>query len=458
MPRLIGLLLVIWGILVIRIDAPWFGVQEAPRTWIPASVRTYHTYGLSQTGGMVFRHTSPLPPEDFQYYTHHPPSVVWLPYALSIVMGDNEVAIRFGFLAATLLSAVLFFVFVRRLYDERVAWWATVFYSLVPMIAYYGRVPGYGQLALFIAMLFAVVMVEWLKKPTRNHLIMLCILAWLAVWTAWTAVFFVAAFGLAAMILGSRQHQIAVVGFGLLSIAAFMALMAFYQSQWDGAIDSIIRVFGWRTSNASDDPGTAPFTLIEFVWRTIAHIGVFMTPSVLIMSIWGIFILWRKGTFFSNTIVLSLLIGSLGYQLVFRNASYVHDYYKMTFAPVMAISAGVAWVYTRNQRWIRPAFDAMLLITLGTSAGLLIWLHTSGIRPQLNQAITLIQTQTTPDDLVLTDLQGKDILMPLRFYSERVIEQAVTLQEARYRAETTGQRVIFLTCPQGRCELISIQP
>ena len=462
MPRLITLLLIIWGLLVIRIGAPWFSVQESPRVWVPASVRDYHVYGLAETGGMVFRHTAPVKPENFHYYTHHPPLIIWLPYVLSLVMGDNELAVRFGFSAVTLLSAVAFYVLVRRLYGEKVAWWSTAFYGLVPMVAYYGRVPGHDQLGLLAILLFGAVMINWLRHPTKARLIALCLLTWMAVWTAWTAVFFVAALGLAAMWLGSRQHQAAVIGLGVLSIIAFAVMMLFYQSQWDGAIDSLLDAFGWRASNASDDPGTEPFTLIGFVWRTLVHIGVFITPGVSVLAVWGIFTQWRRGTHgthFANVIVLALLVGSLGYQLVFRNASYVHDYYKLTFVPAMAISAGVAWVYARKQsRIIRPIFDSMLLISIGVSMGLLFWLHSTGTRPELEAAIALVAAETTPDDIIMTSLKGKDIMMPLRFYAAREIAEDTLLENARRTAESTEQRVVYLDCPEWDCELVIIQP
>lgn len=90
--RLILLLLLVWGLLVIRLDAPWYGLQEAPRTWVPAGVRNYQTYGLEATGLMVIRNTDPADPADFQYYSHHPPLIIWLPALIAIPVGFNEVA------------------------------------------------------------------------------------------------------------------------------------------------------------------------------------------------------------------------------------------------------------------------------------------------------------------------------------------------------------------------------
>ncbi len=445
--RLIFLLVFIWALLIIRLGSPWYGVQEAARVWVHAGVQSYDRYGLDVTNGMVIRDLGPATPPNFDYYVHHPPTVIWLPYAFTRVAGDNELSIRWVSIAATMIAVSAFYVLVRRLYGDKVAWWATAFYGLVPMMAYYGRVPSHDILAMTVVLLFAAIMINWLRQPSRRRLLALIGLAWLAVWTAWTGVFFVAFLGFAAMAVGRMGHRVAVIGLGVTCIVAFVVLIAFYQSQWSGAVDSLIEVFGWRASNLSDDRASDPFTVWEFIFVTLLHIGLFITIGVTLISMWGARILRRRSSNQAFALVLALFGGALVYQLVFRNASYVHDYYKLTFLPAMAITAALAWVYVRpSRKWTRPVFDGLLLISIITGGAWLFWLHTTGDRPAISAIVEVIDTETTTDDIIITNMIGRDLVWPIAFYTFRNIEQNETYTAALARAETTAQRVVYIYC------------
>jgi hypothetical protein len=298
------------------------------------------------------------------------------------------------------------------------------------------------------------------------------------VWSAWPAVFYVAALGAAGMLYGSRSQRAAIVGFGVLTILAFAALLFFYQLQWDSAFDSIMDAFVWRSSNVSDDPGSPPFTLPEFLFATLIHTGTFVTAGLLLLAVWGTALMARRGFTFANVITLALLAAAVGFQLVFRNGSYVHDYYKIVFVPVIAIAAAIVWVQTRQvpaRRFARPIADAFMILAVITGVLTLFWLHHTGDRPFLTDVIAAIESDTQPDDRLVTHLAGKENLMPLVFYTYRNIEESMTPAGAQAEADTTGQRVIYIFCPEqdtaapeipesyetlpaGECQLVFIPP
>ncbi len=447
--RLIALLLVIWAILIIRIGAPWYGIQEAPRIWVHAAIRNIHHYGIEDTGMMVTWNMGPSGPGEFVYYSHHPPTVVWFPYFLTHVMGDSEFTVRYVFIASTLLGACAFFVLVRRLYGQKVAFWATAIYGLVPMMAYYGRVPGHDELTMTVAMLYAAITVNWLRRPTRARLIALGLLAWMAVWTAWTGVFFIAIIGLAAMWLGDRGHKLSVIGFGVISVVAFLTMMIYYQLNWDGSINSILEAFGIRSSNA--DPGGEVFSVFEFIWVTAAHIAVFITVGVSVMSIWGINIARKYGSRFANTILLALFLSAFVYQMVFLNASFVHIYYKLTLVPSMAITAALAWVYVRSQqnkrRWIKPFIYSLMIVSVINATGVIIWMHSLGNRPDLQTLIDVVNEQAAPADKVSTHLAGRGPIYPLSFYTYRNVAGEQSFEDTVRQSAISGNRIIYISCP-----------
>ena len=71
-------------------------------------------------------------------------------------------------------------------------------------------------------------------------------------------------------------------------------------------------------------------------------------------------------------------MGSMTYQLVFRNASYTHDYVKFTLTPFIAMSAATAWVYEREnlhiKRFIFPVFSGLLVSSVITGGVFLVYI------------------------------------------------------------------------------------
>ncbi len=438
-----------WGVLTLRLDGRWYGIQEAPRVWVPAAVRNYDLYGLETTGLMVIRNAGPATPETFEYYTHHPPLIIWLPALVTRFTGYNELGVRYGFAVITLLSGAAFFLFIRRLYDEKIALWSLAFYAFTPLIAYYGRIPGHDQIGMFFILLFAAVMLNWLKQPTRGRLVALMILTWCAVWSAWTAVFFIGCFGLGAMFLGNRSQKLTVVGLGVLSIVAFMALMLFYQLQWSGSIDSILDAFVWRSSSAIDDPGTVSFTVFEFIFTPLVHTVVLGTVGLFLMAVCGFPALYKHSTYTAKVMFIALFMGFFSYQLVFRNASYVHDYYKITLAPTLAVLGAGLVVYgwqSARRRFLRPLIVSFMLLAVIQGAAVFYFLHHTAQRPWLDETISAIDTLPTDVHLV-THLYGKDNLMPLRFYTYRTIDEDISFAMALEHAENEAS-IVYIACPE----------
>ena len=439
----IVLLLIAWALLIFRIGTPFYGVQDAPRVWIAAAVRNYDLYGLENTGLMMIRNTTPTTPENFNYYSHHPPMMVWLPAFTTLPIGFNEIGIRFGFISVTLISVAALFVLARRLYDMRVARWATFFYLIVPMTAYLGRVPGQSQLSLMVSLLFGAVLVNWLRKPNPARFALLIALGVLAVWTAWAAVFMVAFLGVAAFWRGNGRQKRAIVMLACVMLVALIGLLLFYQVQWPDSIDSILEAFVWRTSSASLTEDSESFTAIAFVGRMFLHLISLITPGVTLLALWGILPLRKR----DNLILLALFAGGLAYQLVFRNASYIHDYYKGFMLPAMAISAGAAFVYVRKtNHYTRPIMDAFLLTTIVISMVFTLGLHNTGHQPWIDAVIKKINSEpearTIASNIIPNSANG--YTTAIEFYTQRPIMWGLDAETARQRD------VLYLYCtPQG---------
>ena len=457
------LLLVVWALLSYRLSTPLFGNQDAGRIWIASSVLNYDRYGLENTGLMVVRNVEPTTPENLFFYTHHPPLVTWLPTLFTRLVGFHELGIRYVFAAATLISAAGLYSLVKRLYGRTVAFWALGFYGLVPMVAYFGRVAGHDPLGMMAALVFGAVLVRWLDRPTRGRYIALLLLAVLAVWTAWPAVFFVALLGLGALWLGTRSHRLGVVGIGLVSVAAFVTMMGFYQLQWSGSIQSLLDAFVYRSSSVSWTEGSASFTLQEFFEVNQRHLLVHTTDAVVLLSLLGLLVLRRYGNRTGNVLLLALLLGGLSYLLIFRNAAFIHDYYKLVLVPAIAISAALAWVYLpRLLPGPRIIYRLALLVVLGWAVSdanaQFMSLHSSGIRPRLQEVIDLLRANTTEGETIYTNSRSPwDFVLPVEYYAYRNLVEYTSLESAQAQVAELDVPAHYLYCPT-RTNQLDIPP
>ncbi len=455
--KVLVLLLVVWGILTFRLGAPWYGVQDSFRVWIASAVRNYEIYGVDEIGLMVTRDSAPVEdPDDLYIYSHHPPLLAWMPALLTQFVGYHELGIRFGFAAVTLIGCVALYVLTRRLTNERVAWWALIFYSLVPMTSYMGRIPGHDPLGMTAGLLFGAVIINWLRVPNRARLLVLLMCAWLAVWSAWPGVFIVAGMGLAAFMLGNNRQRLAVVGMGFVTIIAFVVLMISYQLQWDGAIDSIMDAFIWRTSDAAGFSDAPSFSWAEFISKMFIDLLFFASPALLVFSVIGIFPLRKHGSRQAIIFVAMLFLAGLGYQLVFRNASYIHDYYKFFMIPAMAILCALAIVHIRfgrkTHRFARPAIDAVLLVSVVSGIAVLGILHYSGQQPRIDAIIETIDTQASPEDDVIVrfNYPGYELSTGynrvVKFYLFRELDWGLTPNAVITSAEQASSRTLYIFC------------
>lgn len=455
-PRgLLVILLLAWGLLAFRAGEPYFGEQDAFRVWIASGVQNFDLYGLETTGLMMIRNSAPTTPDNFQIYSHHPPMLVWLPAVTTRFTDFNEVGVRFGFMAATLVSIAALYVIARRLYGEQVALAAAAFFAFTPMIIYFGRVPGMSQLSMAVAFLYVAVLVNWLRRPNRARLLALVGLAWLAVWTAWSAVFFVAVMSVAVLLLGRREHRVGVIGLGVVTVVAFAALMGFYQFQWDESIDSILNAFVWRTSSASGRRDTEAFTVLAWITQNTAHLAFFFTPGFFLLALVGIAPARKHGTRRANVLLAALFLSGLAYLLVFRNAAYIHHYYKAFLVPALAILAALAWAYTRRnpkvRRVARPMIDAFVITGLLT--GSLVWgvAHHSGRQPAIQAMIDTINADASGTQYaIFMDAEGyrsaSGYHRVIAFYTLRPILWDIPPEEAAALAVESDGPFAYIYC------------
>lgn len=444
---LVLILIVGWGILTIRIGAPWFGHQDANGAWISTAIRNYERYGFGALGGMIVLNNSFVQPDNYSYYPNHPPLPVWLPSLPVLLVGYHEVVVRFVFAACSLLSMAVMYALTRRLYGHTRAVWSAVFFTLTPMFAYFGRMPDHEAPAMLLLLLFAWVMVLWLHRPSRAYVLILAALIVAQAWTAWGGLIGILAICATVWWVAQGRQRRAIIVLMALGLFGALAVILFYQLQWSGTWESIVSKFLWRTSSQSFTEGSEPFTWGQYIVRAEFRFITLFTPTICALAILGILPVLRRESRLQKSLVFGILLGGIGFVLIFRNASYVHDYYLMYITPawVMFASAGLlyGWQQRRTRRWMRPMLVGLLLATPVASFHYLAQLYRGSDQTEPMVIAQAIQQHTDPDALVMSSLPT--IGLAIDFYASRDILWEIAPEEAAARGNE-GEHMYYFRC------------
>ncbi|MEZ4671375.1 MAG: glycosyltransferase family 39 protein [Anaerolineae bacterium] len=438
------LLLVLWALLTLFINSPWFGHHDANGVWLGAAARNLRLYGPAQITLVPLLNRAPVPPDIANYYVNHPPLIVWVTALAQTVFGDYEMSMRLVSIFSTMVSVAAFYVMCRRLYGDRHGLVCTALYALTPMIAYFGRMPNHEPLALAFIMSFGALFVAWMQQPTSRGWWAMVVLTVFAVWTAWASLFVVLALCVFALWAAKPAQRLPLLLLGAVALLALASIVFFYSLQYPETLDRLIYAFSWRTSTRSEI--SESFTFGVFIGETIIHLIADCTIALLVLALLGFVPALRQGRRLHQAVLLAFGAAGLGYILVFRSASYVHDYYKIFLMPFLAIAASCAVVYVmRRPRWRRRAEPALVALFLVSTVTAILfsskWYEPSRDRVELLLA-EKIAANTTSAETIFTNA---DFNPPLEYYAFRKMVWNIKPDEVDAMAAVAAPAV-YLDC------------
>lgn len=453
--RIIALLLLAWAFLLIGINDTWTGHNSAAGTWLSASIHHWKEQGLATFNYLPVYNDNlgPTDPETANYYVHHPPLMVWGVGLMANFIGFDEfpsqLAIRFLPISATLFSICAYYVLVRRLLGHSLAYLAMGLYAFTPMVLYYGRMPGYEQIIPALVLLYTAVFINWLRQPTHTRTIFLGILAVLSMWTAWVAVFYLAALGVVTLVYGSHRQRLQMILIGAITVFATLLIPVMYEMLHPGTIQDMIDVFKFRVSNREAGPASDPISLVAFIENILEHTLMFLSFGVVILGVYGLRLLPGRGSFVLR-IALALLVVPFAYLLAFRNAFFFHDYYKTHFLPVLALSATLTiqsgWNARRRgrERFAKPLVLSIMLCSYIVAAGWLLLLHQSNDNPFSAQLIQELPQYTQAEDRILSNSQRP--YLDVSYHAYRNIEWGILIEEVEDWVSESPRDAFYLLC------------
>lgn len=436
------LFLAAWGLLIIRLGAPWFGHQATNGVWVSETILNYQRYGFLTVGGISIWNNAPATPDQFIYYTHRPIFPIWPAAAFVSLIGYSEAVVRFYFIAVTLLGAAAFFRLAIDLFGWRPAWWATMFYLLSPMILYLGRMPEHDPPALALLAFFGLFLFRWIKRPSNRHWGVLAVIVWFGSWMGWSTIFVFGVMGLLAMRLVPLRQRLRIVALGVVSLAAVVVYLIYYELRVPGSTQSLLDAFLFRSSNITWQPGSQPFTPGQFIEKIASYWLFLLTPGVIVLAVIGGAWIMKWGQRLQRAVFAGYVVAGVLYVLVFRNAAYIHDYYSIYVTPGLAIGAGGAYLVARRYHLFRPAFWALVSLFI-VSGGFVLWQLHATHQPEMPLRLaSLLHEQTRPQELILSNAPLNNISYGAAFYAGR----DVVWEMSPEMAQAQSQPLVYLYC------------
>jgi hypothetical protein len=311
------------------------------------------------------------------------------------------------------------------------------------MTLYFGRMPNHEPLALAVGMSFAVIMLSWLRQPTRRRWIALAALAVIAAWSIWGAVMLVGCLLLAGMILGNGRQRRDLLVIGLMMAGAVVAFLLYYELAVPGSFEELIDAFFFRSGSTIGYGSVRSFTWGEFFSQQVIDLLLNLTPGVMLVGVIGLVITFRTQAYRTRVIAGALWVMAVVYILILKNAAYEHDFYKFYFVPPVALTGAIAAGSARRSRYGRPVIMMVFITSLLGGFAYTGYLHIITRDPRQPAILHSAQTYAQAEDHLMTNVDT--VALGMFYYLNRPLTIDVKPDEVLTMPHPDP--VLYIYCP-----------
>ncbi|MBU0755891.1 MAG: glycosyltransferase family 39 protein [Planctomycetes bacterium] len=414
---------------IILLIGLYFRIQDFNEPW---SIKGWQHLGaffsimarnFTENGYLVTKFApaiDPIPPADgvWSIYLHHPPL---FPILLSLsfqLFGVCEWSARLLSIVASLIGLAVVWAIARRLFGFQAALATAVMGAVIPATAFYGSIAiEYGPVVIMFTSLAFLYHLKFLSTPSKKNLLISFAALFAAMFTNWNGYFMAAAVFLHLLLCKKRREAfylilVTLTGIGIFLIHAYLAvgslteshggntLEIFYLRTWGGIIE--IDGFGDVV------PGIAKHFVRLYTWPVLILAGFGLTRL-------------KKATV-PGAVPMLLLAGSLDI-LIFLEGALRHDFWNITLAPALIISAGAGLSFLvrpllKGKKTIAVVLVVASLVSVqGASKTLKRFKRNKDDYAKVFGEV--IRNNTNPHDCILTSEFKTD---PLLYYARRNIQ------------------------------------
>ena len=344
------------GIQLIDINRPFIDRHDWATAHQSQLARNHLRYGLTVTKTRcMYTKFVENRPDARRIYPDHPPL---LPLVLTLsmaVFGVSEIAVRSVAGAFTVASIGLTMSLARGLFGRSVSLLAGLALLPMPILVYFGHIPSHETVALPFALLalrgyFGWLLPEQFQRRSGRDAALFIVGTMLMILTSWVGMLFAGViWAHFAFRVVTRKRKGSAGAWCLVTLPAAVATLVtvthvLWSLEWN--LEHLYGLFAYRTGiNQSQISFTAGSWLLcqaTWLWRDYTAVGVTLAGLGLLLAIHGR--LRRSGEPSGRLLryAVPLVIPGLLLVLVFRNGSFVHEYWWLHATPFVAMLIALA--------------------------------------------------------------------------------------------------------------------
>lgn len=390
------------ALLTIHVNTPWSTVHEDNGLVFEVAAINHIRFGLGFTKGQDFFDTSVEPwthatgsfdpkgvssAAEFQYFltgpTHpilygdHPPLLGLTIAGSLLVFGYHFWAVRLVPIVFTLGALVLFYRLMLLLFNTRTAAFASALFITFPIAAYYGRDVAHEAPTLCCEIGMALCYALWRRGGDARWLWGVAGCVALGMAYGWPMLFFAWLLPALDFLATRRLNWRLALATAVTVTLTFGLVLA--QIAWaaGGSLSGLTGMFFIRSS--SSVPALKAAGVLGWIKKVIifnVHDFGKWTAFALLAAL--IFLGWRllrEGLSLRLQITALFALGGLAHIIVFREGSFIHDYWQFYLIPFYALALGwsgvelVQWLISRVG--MKQSRDAIVMQSM-TLAGLAV--------------------------------------------------------------------------------------
>ncbi|HLA45427.1 MAG TPA: glycosyltransferase family 39 protein, partial [Aggregatilineales bacterium] len=341
-----GATLILLGFFLVAgvwLNKPFTGHHDWDTALYGYAVQHYLADGYSASDYVQVYSSVAEKPENWWYYRNNPPTIAILESLLVRATVYSEMFIRLPTVFITLFSLSVYYVFVRRLYGPRVGIRAMFFFALTPMAIYFSRTVNHEAFSILMVISLLTFYMQWMREHRLWQFLVCCLLAFAGLWVGHYMAFFLVVLFLYSLIFGTRYEQLYTFVIGLSGLLGMVSWFYFTTGGFDSVLfREMMDQFVYRSSSQGATHTTdTGFSLLQYAGRFGVRLIYLASPFFVFFAVAGMIAVYRKPhKTREEYLPAALFVAAFFYTTVFRNATYLHDYFMYYFIPPLSIWAG----------------------------------------------------------------------------------------------------------------------
>lgn len=426
------LFIITFTLLSINITKPFYGEHDWNGVRYGNIARNYLKYGLFETKLGQVENSGWANSDQFQYFTHYPPT---LPLLIALdykIFGVAEWSARLTPIIATSLIVVMIFLIGAKIASFQVGLVAALLSLVTPLVLYFGKTPVHEPVVILFVLMAFFSYLNYQQQKKKIFLTGFIIFLTLAQLTTWAGFFLIPSMLAVALLRKDLTEAKRLLPFIFLSLGVFLFYLLFVAFLTGSLVGGDLLGVLLQRSGISPAGQTENLNLLTYMSKLRVWIFTLYTTTLSILAFF--WLISRKFNIFSPTdwSIVTLGIFGLTYLILFSNSSFIHNYLVFYLLPFMSLAAAAAWVKLTSGKLIKKyslilSFLVILLVAR-EKLNFLQALNSSQADKLAVEIGKTIKAQTKVEDVVLITPAdfGYSADNFLKFYSDREIIYATS--------------------------------